>query len=417
MDEVASLAGRPSLDIRVASAGGGGVSVVIGNEGPVGVNVYRVGFYYVDSSGVVEGVKYVDVNRYLPVGGTLNITLPGSNTYQYTRLGVPLRIIVDTDKGLYTLAYTAETSDTSILVKLHALKGARFHVTLEVSGLTIPAFRQQKDNKLKSIALQTINAGDYTSERTIIAGQDTLVTFNLPDIAWINKIYKQNIPQTASSVLFYWSAHDWMDIESSTWWHGDKMGYYKMTTPDDAWSIDTVGGAGGIQIPKWHIDVAGGYINFKDVVFTFLVYMPPITNGYVNNTKNFPVIGFEGIYSAGANSFIGLEVTIKSITTDDTVYYFTTGPVLGGPIDISNSNSVPFTAYLNITSSKLVWMAQQDSEYQNVTEANPPSIRQGWYVVTIVIHLLVDNRNGSATSSIDFGLKSVFMYISSPGLW
>ncbi len=41
-----------------------------------------------------------------------------------------------------------------------------------------------------------------------------------------------------NTLLFYWSALDWMDVENNDWWHGDRLGYYKMTAPDGAWSID-----------------------------------------------------------------------------------------------------------------------------------------------------------------------------------
>lgn len=91
-------------------------------------------------------------------------------------------------------------------------------------------------------------------------------------------------PGGFSTMLFYWSAVDWMDVEEGEWWHGDLAGYYKMTTLDSALTISN-----SIEIPGWYTESS------KTVEFKFMAYLPGIDeSGYVSSDK-FLVLTVESI--------------------------------------------------------------------------------------------------------------------------
>ncbi len=201
-----------------------------------------------------------------------------------------------------------------------------------------------------------------------------------------------------NAILFYWSALDWMDIENTVWWHGDLLGYYKMTTPDDAWAI----AGGNIEIPKWYTESS------KTITFRFMAYLPGLdSNGHVADTNNFLVLAIEyidrgqsGPYPASVKT--KFELSIKNLE-GNTVYSVTTQ-------EVTDPGSSPRTAYFKLDPSnpKFVIIDLHDETLGNT----PKNLEPGWYIIELKITF-----SRVSSGSVWLGLKSIFLYISNEELW
>ncbi len=211
----------------------------------------------------------------------------------------------------------------------------------------------------------------------------------------------EETPSGLSTILFYWTAADWMDIENGEWWHGDLLGYYKMTTPDAAWTI----ASGSIEIPEWYTDSS------KTVMFKFMVYLPGIDeNGYVSGDK-FLVLSIEFLtygFGGGAVQYpapvdVSMELVIKD-TSGGIVYSVSTSS-----IEINSQEAT--TAYFKLDPSdpEFIIMDWGGEMLSNV----PKGIDPGWYIVELKITF---SKAGNGKYA-QLGLKSVFLYLSCSELW
>ncbi len=207
-----------------------------------------------------------------------------------------------------------------------------------------------------------------------------------------------------NTILFYWSAHDWMDVENSYWWHGDRLGYYKMTAPDGAWSID----GGNIEIPEWTTS------STETISFKFMVYLPGTdSDGYILGSKNYLVLAVEFIDKGTGPTYpvtvyYSWSLIITSLDGSN-VYSVSTGEIGD---TISDPDGVPRTACFKLDPSNPKFIVFDDIHVQKLLGKIPKNIEPGWYIVELKIRL----RAGTAGSAT-LGLKSVFLYISNKNLW
>lgn len=202
-------------------------------------------------------------------------------------------------------------------------------------------------------------------------------------------------PGGFSTMLFYWSAVDWMDVEEGEWWHGDLVGYYKMTTPDSALTISN-----SIEIPGWYTESS------KTVEFKFMAYLPGIDeNGYVSSDK-FLVLTVEFItYSIivfplpePAPVGISMELIIKD-TYDVIMYNVSTSTIW-----IESWKAT--TAYFKLDPGDPMFTIMDWGE--EILNNVPEEIDHGWYIIELKITFTkADNAEYA-----QLGLKSVFLYLS-----
>lgn len=197
-----------------------------------------------------------------------------------------------------------------------------------------------------------------------------------------------------NTILFYWSAIDWMDIENNKWWHGDHIGYYKMTKPDVAVQIDN-----SIEIPGW--EATSG--QWKWIEFKFIAYIPGTDGrGYIFGTNNkFLVLAIE---SVSGIAYMTVSVSIyddngnwKYSGWSNTYFIFTT-QTMCFKLDPSNPVFILYNGDEKKTNS-LGWV--------------PKNLKPGWYIVEVSIGI----EGVAEGTSIHFGLKSIAMYISDRRLW
>ncbi len=201
-----------------------------------------------------------------------------------------------------------------------------------------------------------------------------------------------------NTLLFYWSALDWMDIETNVWWPGDLLGYYKMTTPDEAWSIAN----GAIEIPKWVTT------STKTISFKFMVYLPHINDQGCIDDNNFIVLAMEFIDRGSSGPYpapvdISMTLSIKDLG-GNTVYSVSTQ-------EVTDPGSSPRTAYFKLDpdNPKFVIIDLHDETLGNT----PKNLEPGWYLVELKITF---SKSGNGRSAW-LGLKSVFLYVSNGTLW
>ncbi len=215
---------------------------------------------------------------------------------------------------------------------------------------------------------------------------------------------KSGLKPGYNTILFYWSAYDWMDVKNNDWWHGDRLGYYKMTAPDDAWSID----GGNIEIPEWTT------VSSKTISFEFMVYLPGTdSDGYVLGSKNYLVLAVEFIDKGTgpaypATVYYSWSLIITSLD-GSSVYSVSTGEIED---TISVPDGVPHTACFKLEPGNPKFIVFDDIHVEKSLDKTPKNIEPGWYIVELKIRLRAE-AGGSAT----LGLKSVFLYISNEKLW
>ncbi len=198
------------------------------------------------------------------------------------------------------------------------------------------------------------------------------------------------------TILFYWSALDWMDTENNVWWHGDLLGYYKMTAPDDAWTIAN----GGIEIPKW---IAS---NPKTIEFDFMAYLPRIDgNGYIDK-NNFLVLAIEAISTEQgfpAPTGVKMNFTLEIEDMDGNSVYRVSTNTYGIVINY------PSTIYFKMDPNDPRFQIMDVGEEQINMLKN---IEPGWYIFKLRITFQPESAETAW-----LGLKSVFLYISNEKLW
>ncbi len=215
---------------------------------------------------------------------------------------------------------------------------------------------------------------------------------------------RSNLKPGMNTMLFYWSAADWMDVENNAWWHGDRIGYYKMTPPDGAWSID----GGNIEIPAWETT------STKTISFKFMVYLPGTdSDGYVLNSKNFLVLAVEFIDKGTGPShppvvYYTWSLTIENLVGDK-IYSVSTGEIADA---ITDPDGVPRTACFKLDPSNSKFIVFDGIHVVRSLGKVPKKLEPGWYIIELKIRL----RAGTAGSAT-LGLKSVFLYISNKNLW
>jgi len=227
---------------------------------------------------------------------------------------------------------------------------------------------------------------------------------NVFTTVYVPKSPHPNINSEHGILLFYWSALDWMDVENNDWWHGDRLGYYKMTAPDGAWSID----GGNIEIPEWTT------VSLKTISFEFMVYLPGTdSDGYVLGSKNYLVLAVEFIDKGTgpaypATVYYSWSLIITSLD-GSSVYSVSTGEIED---TISVPDGVPHTACFKLEPGNPKFIVFDDIHVEKSLDKTPKNIEPVWYIVELKIRLRAE-AGGSAT----LGLKSVFLYISNEKLW
>lgn len=91
---------KPVFRLAAVSLNGTNVTFTLVNEGPVGARVDRVHlFVYDQSTGVPASTDAFPYNKYVSVGGRVEIQVPVSNINRYMAQNKPVRFAVETDKG------------------------------------------------------------------------------------------------------------------------------------------------------------------------------------------------------------------------------------------------------------------------------------------------------------------------------
>jgi len=120
IQKYAEAAQKPALEIAGIRITTDGITVDIVNKGPGGVYIKQVYIYKEDYNGIpVEAVPAPGfTGAYLPLGQTLRVHFPVSDIDAYIFWYKPLRILIETDKGVVDLAYKTVTSKAYINIHL-----------------------------------------------------------------------------------------------------------------------------------------------------------------------------------------------------------------------------------------------------------------------------------------------------------
>ena len=110
---------KPHLRITATLINENGINVTITNDGPGGVYIKQVYLYKENTEGVpAEAVPSdMQTGAFLPLGGQITVHFPVTDTENYVFWDKPLRILVETDKGVIDLAFRQPT--TRVYVNIH----------------------------------------------------------------------------------------------------------------------------------------------------------------------------------------------------------------------------------------------------------------------------------------------------------
>jgi len=100
LTEYAIAAQKPMFKIEGFYLNGSNIVVRVVNLGPTAATVRQAMLYGYNFSNVPSSVLPVPINRYVPVGGYFEIPISQSNASMFIGFNRPLRLLVDTDRGL-----------------------------------------------------------------------------------------------------------------------------------------------------------------------------------------------------------------------------------------------------------------------------------------------------------------------------
>jgi len=110
LTEYAIAAQKPMFKIENFYVNGSNMILRVVNLGPSAAVVRQALVHKYSTSDVPTGVYTNDVNRYIPVGGYFEVPIPLSDLSSFVAYNRPLRLLVDTDRGLVLIGMDAPQS-------------------------------------------------------------------------------------------------------------------------------------------------------------------------------------------------------------------------------------------------------------------------------------------------------------------
>jgi len=118
LTEYAIAAQKPMFKIENFYMNGSNMVLRVVNLGPSAAVVRQAILHQYSFSDVPTSVYPVTVNRYIPVGGYFEVPIPLANLSSFVAYNRPLRLIVDTDRGLVLIGMDAPQSKLVVNVYL-----------------------------------------------------------------------------------------------------------------------------------------------------------------------------------------------------------------------------------------------------------------------------------------------------------
>ena len=133
---------KPQFKVSEVKATGNTITVTLTNLGPGEAHVYRVSLYKYSTSDVPVEKLDVIVDKAVPVGASFDVVFNIQDLSSFIFWNKPLRILVETDKGLSILSYPGLTGNIYVNIELppwYPEVASRTRLTLEISPIGTPS--------------------------------------------------------------------------------------------------------------------------------------------------------------------------------------------------------------------------------------------------------------------------------------
>ncbi len=213
---------------------------------------------------------------------------------------------------------------------------------------------------------------------------------------------EQKTSRITNTLLFYWSAYSMMDAHpsSTSWFHGDAIGLVVITNelgnhraPDK--SFEAVAGAGvpALEIPEY--DHKPDDTNPNNIIrFSFLVYLPRLTGGYVqldDTTQSYIAVAIEsfilGLTSSDPAIKPYLRMSITVMKPDGTIIY--DSGWAEPQFDTSGEGAFTGVIHLDPNNTRIEATLETDTTYTD-TVSLPVfnlDLDEGWYIIIVSFDL------------------------------
>lgn len=138
LGEYAAGLQKPVFQVDRVELMDGSVVVMLVNRGPGGAYVKQVLLYRYEDSPVPASADTVEVDRFVPVGGEIQV-INESNLLDHVTLDRPLRVGVVTDKGVSIVSYPPTVGTVTVNIHLPSYANSQDPASAVTSSLIVAA--------------------------------------------------------------------------------------------------------------------------------------------------------------------------------------------------------------------------------------------------------------------------------------